>query len=55
MASHKLYNDRVDLLKPLDARLMRSYPIGTRINRMANDDEECSAPVDVATQASLFL
>jgi len=34
-----------ELLKPYDARLMRSYPISTRINHVANDDEECSAPV----------
>lgn len=29
-----------DLLKPCDARLMRSYPVSTRINLVANDDEE---------------
>lgn len=33
-----------ELLKPLDARLMRCYPVSTRINHVANDDEECSAP-----------
>jgi putative SOS response-associated peptidase YedK len=37
-----------DLLKPHDARLMRCYPISTRINHVANDDEECSAPVELA-------
>jgi hypothetical protein len=36
-----------DLLKPCDARLMRGYPISTHIN-VANDDEECSRPVEVA-------
>jgi putative SOS response-associated peptidase YedK len=36
------------LLKPYDARLMRSYPVSTRINHVANDDEECSAPVELA-------
>jgi hypothetical protein len=30
-----------ELLKPYDARLMRCYPISTRINSVANDDEEC--------------
>jgi hypothetical protein len=35
-----------ELLKPYDTRLMRSYPVSIRINRVANDDEECSAPVD---------
>jgi putative SOS response-associated peptidase YedK len=37
-----------ELLKPCDARLMRCYPVSTRINQVANDDEECSAPVEVA-------
>jgi len=36
-----------ELLKPYDARLMRCYPISTRINHVANDDEECSAPVEL--------
>ncbi|MGD0508243.1 MAG: SOS response-associated peptidase [Terriglobales bacterium] len=44
-----------ELLKPYDARLMRSYPVSTRINHTVNDDEECSAPVEVAQiQARLF-
>ena len=34
-----------ELLKPYDARLMRSYPISMRINHVANDDEDCSRPV----------
>jgi putative SOS response-associated peptidase YedK len=33
-----------ELLKPYDARLMRSYPVSTRINHVANDDAECSRP-----------
>jgi putative SOS response-associated peptidase YedK len=37
-----------DLLKPYDARVMRCYPISTRINHVANDDAECSAPVELA-------
>lgn len=42
-------------LKPLDARLMRFYPISIRINHVANDDEECSRPVELAQiQHSLF-
>jgi putative SOS response-associated peptidase YedK len=36
------------LLKPYDARLMRCYPVSTRINHVANDDAECSAPVELA-------
>src|SRR3984885_3554183 len=42
-------------LKPFDARLMRCFPVSTRINHVANDDEECSAPVEpVETQNTLF-
>jgi len=36
-----------ELLKPYDARLMRCYPVSTRINSVANDDEACSAPVEL--------
>jgi putative SOS response-associated peptidase YedK len=44
-----------DLLKPYDARLMRCFPVSTRVNRVANDDEACSRPVEVAQiQARLF-
>ena len=45
-----------ELLKPYDAQFMRSYPISTRINHVANDDEECSAPVELPqAEARLFL
>jgi putative SOS response-associated peptidase YedK len=45
-----------ELLKPYDARLMRCYPISTRINHVANDDEECSQPVELSRmQPDLFL
>jgi putative SOS response-associated peptidase YedK len=37
-----------ELLKPYDARLMRCFPISTRINHVAHDDEECSNPVELA-------
>jgi putative SOS response-associated peptidase YedK len=44
-----------ELLKPFDARLMRCYPVSTRVNSATNDDEECCAPVEVAeTQSRLF-
>jgi putative SOS response-associated peptidase YedK len=36
-----------EMLKPYDARLMRCYPVSTRINHVANDDEECSRPVEL--------
>jgi putative SOS response-associated peptidase YedK len=46
-----------DLLKPFDARLMRSYPVSSRVNQAQNDDPECSAPVELksAPQGRLFL
>jgi putative SOS response-associated peptidase YedK len=45
-----------DLLKPYDARLMRCYPVSTRINHVANDEEECSRPVELAeVQGGLFF
>jgi putative SOS response-associated peptidase YedK len=34
-----------ELLKPYDPKSMRCYPVSTRINHVANDDEECSHPV----------
>ncbi|MGD1025335.1 MAG: SOS response-associated peptidase [Candidatus Sulfotelmatobacter sp.] len=44
-----------DLLKPYDARLMRCYPVSARVNRVVNDDEECSAQVELAQiQSRLF-
>jgi len=44
-----------ELLKPFDARLMGCYPVSTRVNHVANDDEECSAPVGLAQiQNDLF-
>ena len=44
-----------ELLKSYDARLMRCYPVSTRINRVANDDAACSAPVELAqVQTRLF-
>jgi putative SOS response-associated peptidase YedK len=43
------------MLKPYGAQFMRRYPVSTRINHVANDDEECSAPVALAQiQNSLF-
>jgi putative SOS response-associated peptidase YedK len=44
-----------EMFKPFNARLMRSYPVSTRINHVANYDAECSAPVELTeTQAGLF-
>jgi putative SOS response-associated peptidase YedK len=35
-----------DLLKPFDAGAMDAYPISTRVNKPANDDEQCIEPMD---------
>jgi hypothetical protein len=44
-----------DVLNLFDAQLMRSYPVSSRINDVANDDEGCSTPVKLAeSQNSLF-
>jgi putative SOS response-associated peptidase YedK len=44
-----------ELLKPYEALLMRCYPVSTRINHVANDDEECSRAVELGdTQSALF-
>jgi putative SOS response-associated peptidase YedK len=45
-----------ELLRPYDARLMRSYPVSARVNHVANDDAGCSARVDTVEphQAQLF-
>src|SRR5579862_130134 len=45
-----------DLLKPYDAGVMRSYPVSLRVNSVANDDAECSAPLRMMQeQPSLFM
>jgi putative SOS response-associated peptidase YedK len=44
-----------DMLKPYDAQAMRCYPVSSRVNHVANDDEACSTPVELtSTQARLF-
>ncbi len=44
-----------ELLKPTSARMMRSYPVSSRINNVVNYDEECSAPIELAQiQNQLF-
>jgi putative SOS response-associated peptidase YedK len=35
-----------ELLRPYDARLMRSYPVSARVNSVVNDDAGCAAPVE---------
>ncbi len=36
-----------ELLRPFDARLMRAYPVSSRINHVQNDDQECSVRVEI--------
>jgi putative SOS response-associated peptidase YedK len=45
-----------ELLKPYDARAMRSYPVSNRVNHVANDDAECAKPIELepAPQRQLF-
>jgi len=44
-----------EMLKPYGAQFMRRYPVSTRIKHVVNDDEECSAPAEVAqVENSLF-
>ena len=44
-----------EMLKPYDARTMRCYPVSTWVNRVVNDDAECSKPVELTeNQAGLF-
>lgn len=44
-----------ELLRPYDARLMRSYPVSARLNHVANDDEECSRRIELPeSQSPLF-
>jgi putative SOS response-associated peptidase YedK len=45
-----------ELLRPYDARLMRSYPVSARVNSVVNDDLQCAARVDIVQpqQAQLF-
>ena len=44
-----------DCFKPFDPRLMKKYPVSTRVNRTENDDPECAQEVPIANPApSLF-
>jgi putative SOS response-associated peptidase YedK len=46
-----------EMLRPFEARLMRRYPVSTRVNQVQNDDADCAKPVEPyssPTQAQLF-
>jgi hypothetical protein len=40
-----------DCLKPFDARLMKKYPVSTRVNRAENDDQECAREIQIVSNA----
>jgi putative SOS response-associated peptidase YedK len=45
-----------EFLKPFDPSLMRCFPVSTRVNRVENDDEECSRAVEIVqNQNRLFV
>jgi putative SOS response-associated peptidase YedK len=45
-----------EMLKPYHAGAMRSFPVSNRVNHVANDDAECSQPVELEAppQRQLF-
>lgn len=44
-----------DCFTPFDPRLMKKYPVSTRVNRAENDDPECAQEAPIANTApSLF-
>ena len=40
-----------DCLQPFDARLMKKYPVSTRVNRAENDDQDCAREVPITGPA----
>jgi putative SOS response-associated peptidase YedK len=44
-----------ELLRPCDARLMRCDPVSARANHVANDDEECCEPGELAQSQDRFF
>ena len=42
------------LLGPLDARLMRRYPVSARVSRVENDDPECAREITLTFAPTLF-
>lgn len=41
----------LELLKPIPASSMKKFPVSSRVNDVNNDDAECAAPVEPATEA----
>ncbi len=40
-----------EMLSPFDAKLMKRYPVSTRVNFVKNDDPECAAALQAITAA----
>jgi putative SOS response-associated peptidase YedK len=40
-----------DSLKPFDPRLMKKYPVSTRVNRTENDDQQCAQEISIESTA----
>jgi putative SOS response-associated peptidase YedK len=40
-----------DCLKPFDPKLMKRYPVSSRVNRTENDDQECAQEVPITAPA----
>jgi putative SOS response-associated peptidase YedK len=49
-------NALAEVLAPFDASLMKSFPVSTRINTVANDGPDCIAPwqSSLPAQSALF-
>jgi len=43
----RLGSERIGDSLRIYARVVRCYPVSARINRVANDDKECSAPLEL--------
>ncbi len=44
-----------ECLKPFDARLMKRYPVSTRVNRPENDDPDCAQEVPIPGSAQTLF
>ena len=41
-----------DVMRPFPAKLMRMWPISTRVNKPENDDRSIIEPIELATDAA---
>jgi putative SOS response-associated peptidase YedK len=45
----------IECLTPFDARLMKKYPVSTRVNRAENDDPECAQEIQLKPTSPLLF